>query len=90
MDGPVRHVTAGWKKGKDWMGPIRRVCTLQAPLHFSQLQAHKVLADSGFVRGQMRKRFRATEYWPELYHMLVARNPAVASKLKPYGPARIS
>lgn len=90
MDGPVRQVVARWKEGKDWMGPIRRVCTLKAPLHFSQLQAHKVLANAGFVRGQMRKRYRATEYWPELYHMVVARNPAVAGSLGPYGPARIA
>ena len=90
MDGPVRQVVARWKKGKDWMGPIRRVCTLKAPLHFSQLQGHKVLSGAGFVRGQMRKRFRATEYWPELYQMVVARNPAVAEKLKRYGPSRVT
>lgn len=90
MAGPVRHVSAGWKKGKDWMGPIRRVCTLKAPLHFSQLQQHRVLSSAGFVRGQMQKRFRATEFWPELHQMIVARNPSLAAKLKAYGPSRIA
>lgn len=90
LAGPVRHVAARWKPGKDWMAPIRRVCALKAPLHFSELRDHKVLCNAGFVRGQMRKRFRATEYWPDLFHMVVTRNPAAALKLKAYGPSRIA
>ena len=38
--GTVEHIKAGWKPGKDWMAPIRRVCALKAPLHLSQLRDH--------------------------------------------------
>lgn len=86
---PVRHVTAGWKVGKDWMGEIKRVCRLKTPLHFAELKAHKVLASAGFVRGQMRGRFRATAHWPDLYAMITERNPSIIKVLKKYGPARI-
>lgn len=90
LDGPVRHVAAGYKPGKDWQAPIRRVCILKAPLHFSELREHRVLTNAGFVRGQMRGRYNVTEYWPDLYQMLVARNPAAKTKLKRYGPSRIA
>lgn len=89
LAGPVRHITAGWKAGKDWMGSIRLVCTLKAPLHLSELREHRVVRNAGFVRGAMRGRFRATEYWPDLHRMILARNPALEQKLKPYGPSRI-
>jgi hypothetical protein len=59
---PVKYVKAGFKPGKDWMAPIRRVCTLKAPLHWSQMRDHQVLRHSSFVRGCMRGRYRATEY----------------------------
>lgn len=88
--GPVGYVRAYWKPGKDWMAPIRRVCTLKAPLHLSQLREHRVTASAGFVRGSMRGRYRATEYWPELYKMIVSRNPQVESALKQFGPHRIA
>ncbi|MGE0640859.1 MAG: hypothetical protein AB7G12_13820 [Thermoanaerobaculia bacterium] len=89
LDGPVQHVRAGWKPGKDWMGPIRRVATLKAPLHLSQLREHRVLRTSGFVRGSMRGRYRATEYWSELYRMIVDRNPSLLKTLKTYEPSRV-
>ena len=58
LTGQVRRLAAGYKPGKDWQGPIRRVCTLKAPLHFSELREHKVLTNAGFVRGQMRDAIR--------------------------------
>jgi hypothetical protein len=88
--GPVTYCPAGWKNGKDWMGPIRRVCTLKAPVHLSDLRTHKVIKDAGFVRGSMRGRFKASEYWPELYQMIVARNPAVEGHLRSFGPERLA
>jgi hypothetical protein len=90
LAGQVRYVPAGWKPGKDWMGPIRRVCTLKAPLNLSELREHKVIRNSGFVRGSMRGRYRASEYWPELYDMIIARNPTVERVLRKYGPSKIS
>lgn len=87
---PVAHKRAGWKPGKDWMAAIRRVATLAAPLHLSQLRQHPVLGTASFVRGCMRGRYRATEYWPELHHLLLKTNPAVAAKLRRFGPDRLS
>jgi len=90
LSGPVRYVTAGWKAGKDWMGPIRRVCTLAAPVHLQDFRDHCALRTAGFVRGSMRGRYRASEYWPDLFRLIVGRNPSVAKKLAKYGPQRLA
>jgi hypothetical protein len=87
--GPVKHIIASWKPGKDYMAPIRRVATLRAPMHYSELQQHPVLKTAGFVRGQMRGRFKVSDYWPEIYHMIISRNPALTKILKPFGPHKI-
>jgi hypothetical protein len=88
--GPVAHVKAGWKPGLDWMAPIQRVCSLKAPLHFRELRENPVVGAAGFVRGAMRGRYKATEYWPELYRMIIARNPGLSKTLSRYGPHRLS
>jgi hypothetical protein len=77
VTGKVEHVKAGWKPGFDYMAPIRRVCTLKAPLHFRELKANPHLKHAGFVRGCMQGRPRVTDYWPELHAMIVSRNPAL-------------
>jgi hypothetical protein len=87
---PVEHKKAGWKRGLDYMANIKRVCTLKAPLHLTDLRQNKVLCDAGFVRGQMQGRPRATEYWPELHHMIISRNPSVKRELRKYGPERLT
>jgi hypothetical protein len=84
-----QKVTAGWKPGKDFMAPISRYCELDAPLFLDDMQRHRVLRTSGFVRGDMRGRPSATEYWPYLYDMIVRRNPSVRRKLKRYAPQNI-
>lgn len=89
VSGEVRHTKAGWKPGLDWMAPIRRVASLKAPMHLSQMRAHSVLARSGFVRGSMRGRYKATEYWPDLYKQIVATNPSLLRAFKKFGPERI-
>lgn len=90
LSGPVKQCRAGWKPGQDWMGPIRRVASLKAPIHLSDLRAHPLLKNAGFVRGNMQRRYRASEYWAEIHRMIVARNPSVARLLKKYGPERLS
>jgi len=83
----VEHVKkAGWKAGADYMADIRLVCKLDAPLHLSVMRENKVVCSAGFIRGQMQGRYRATEYWPELYRMIVSRNPNVERVLRKYGP----
>jgi hypothetical protein len=88
VSGPVKYVEAGFKPGKDWMAPIRRICALKAPLHLSQMHDHPVLRDSSFVRGQMRGRYRATEYWPDIYRQFIRTNPSLEATLRPYEPGR--
>ena len=81
-----RKVKAGWKPGRDFMGPIRRVCRLKAPIFLEDLRNNRVLATASFTRGQMRGRPNATEYWPYLYQMIVARNPQARARLRRYAP----
>jgi hypothetical protein len=89
LTAPVRYVSAGWKPGKDWMGGIRRVCTLKAPIHLTDLREHRTIRDAGFVRGSMRGRFKASQYWPDLHRLIVGRNPSVLSRLSKFGPDRL-
>jgi hypothetical protein len=62
----AREVEAGWKPGLDHMAQIRRACTLKEPIRWK---------DSPFVRMQMQGRFSATDYWPQLYQLIVSHNP---------------
>jgi len=90
LSSPVRREK--WKPStrKDWMGGIRRVCTLKTPLHFSEMKTHPTLRHAGFVRGGMQGRYRASDHWPELFRMIVGRNPPVARLLAKFGPDRIA
>ena len=88
--GDVQHLTAGWKPGKDYMAEIRRVCQLKAPVHFQDLLDSPTLRHAGFVRGQMQGRPRATDYWPELYRMILSRNRSLEPVLRKYGPERLT
>jgi hypothetical protein len=85
----VTYIKAGWKPGKDYMGPIRRVCGLKAPIFLEDLKVHRILKTSGFVRGNMQGRPNATEYWPHLYDMIVRRNPEARRGLKKFAPDQL-
>jgi hypothetical protein len=85
LAGPVEYV----KRGKDWAAPIRRVCRLGAPVHFRELKDNPILRNAGFVRSNMRRRGSVSEYWSELYRMIVARNPSAKPKLLKFGPERL-
>jgi len=87
--GPVAHVKAGWKPGRDWAAPIRRVCSLDAPVYHREVKDHPILRTAGFVRGKMRARCNVSEYWPELHRMLMTRNPSVKRQLVKFGPERL-
>ncbi len=87
--GEVRHVRAGWKPGKDYHAPIRRVCRLDAPIFLTELRLNPVLRTAPFVRGKMQSRYRASAYWPELYHLILAKDPRLRSVLSAYGPQRL-
>ncbi len=81
---PVQHVKAKWKKGMDYMAPISRVCQLKSPIFLSDLQRDSILKTSGFVRGNLRGRPRASEYWPHLHGMIIRRNKTAIKALKKY------
>jgi len=87
--GRSKKVTAGWKEGKDYMGPIRRICRLKAPVFLEDLRNHRVVSTAHFVRSQMQGHPNATEYWPYLYDMIVKRNPSVEPKLRRFAPGNI-
>jgi hypothetical protein len=82
----ARKIRARWKKGKDYMGAIRRVCWLKASIFFDDFRNHRVLSTAHFVRGQVQGRPNTTEYWPYLYDLIVKRNPSVESKLRKFAP----
>lgn len=86
---PVGYVKAGYRKGMDYMAGITRVCTLESPIHLRELRQHPILGSAGFVRGGMRGRSRVSAHWPELYAMVLARNPSVRRALQPYAPDRL-
>jgi hypothetical protein len=87
--GPVVYRKAGWKPGNDWMASIRRVTSLKTPIHISELKRHRVLRDSGFVRGSIQGRPRITAHWPELFEMICDRNPSAKRVLAAFGPDRL-
>ena len=70
------------------MPPIKKVSALRAPIHLLDFRDHHVLRDVGFVRGQMRGRYRGTECWPDIYRMIIRRNTSVAGRLHEFGPER--
>ncbi len=88
LTGRVHKVNAGWKSGKDYMAPIRRVCQLKSPIFLEDLRQDQILRTSPFIRANMQGRPNATEYWPHLLDRIIKRNPSVRTKLKKYAPER--
>ena len=85
----AKKVSAGWKAGKDYMAPIRRVCKLKSPIHLEDFRRHKILGTAPFIRGSMQGRPKVTEYWPEIYDLILRRNPAVKKQLAKFAPDRL-
>lgn len=90
MTGTVGLQSAGWKPGRDYMAQVRRVCALPSPIHLRELRNDPVLKNAGFVRGGIQSRYRITAHWPELYWMIVQRNPSLKRTLAKYSPARLA
>lgn len=74
---------------KDFMGPIRRVTRLKAPIFLEDLQNHRILSTAHFVRNQMQGRPNATEYRPYLFDLFVKHNPSLEKKLSRYAPENL-
>lgn len=82
-------IEAEWKKGKDYMSQIQRICRLNAPIFFEDLKYHRIISTSHFVRRQMQGRQNATEYWPYLYDIIIRRNPSQKAKLHKFAPEKL-
>jgi hypothetical protein len=76
-------------KGKDYYGSIRRVCSLKSPIFFENLKRDRILRTAYFIRNGMRGRAKATEFWPDIYDMIISRNPSLKKVLAKYSPERI-
>lgn len=90
VDSSVKYEKAGYKRGNDYFANIQRVCRLSAPIYFKDFLDNPVLRYASFVRGQMQGRPRASDYWPELYRMIVSRNRGLEPVLRKYGPQRLT
>ncbi len=87
---PVEHKWAEWKGRKDWRALVRPLCSLKTPLHLVELQRDPILKFAGFVQSRMQNRCRLSAHWPEIYKMILERNPSLKNILKPYGPERLA
>jgi hypothetical protein len=85
----ARKVKADWKNGKDYMGPIRRICLLKSPIFYEDFRNHRILSTAHFFRSQMQGRPNSTEYWPYLYDFIVRNNPEVEKKLRHFAPENL-
>lgn len=75
-----KRAGAGWRDGEAYFGEIRRICHLGSPAFLDDLRKHRVLKTASFVRRNMQGvGLLATEYWPYLYDMILARNIRMAS-----------
>jgi hypothetical protein len=70
-----------WRSEPDYMAQIKRVATLDEPIHWDELKNHPHLRDSNFVRRNMQGRICATFHWSWLYQMIIATNPQCAGAL---------
>jgi hypothetical protein len=81
---------AGWRDGEAFFGQIKRVCRLGSPVFLEDLRKHRVVKTASFVRRNMQGvGLLATEHWPYLYDMILARNPAIAKRLDRLRPDRL-
>jgi hypothetical protein len=91
----LRHVSAvsggprtGREQGVGYVHPLRRVCTLDPPLHMKSLETSNLTVIKRAIFSQKHHR-KITEHWWLLHEMLVRRYPDVAQALEPFGPSRV-
>jgi len=90
VDGKVFTTKGEWrsnpKTDKDYEAPIRRVTTLDSPVHYEDFLRHPVLRHAPFTRARMQGRPNVTEYWPYIYDMIERRNRNAKRALRLYEP----
>jgi hypothetical protein len=66
---------------------IRRVCTLEPPLHVKALDADPLLPRQAVFSGNYERKL--TEHWWRVHELIVRKYPGCAAALKPYSPSRV-
>lgn len=81
LAGSLSRGKAGWRQGDCFHGQVRRISKLTTPILLKELRSDRHLRSASFVRRNMQGNLKVTEYWPELYRMIISRNPAASSQL---------
>lgn len=90
LTGGLNVGKADWRPGNCYVGPIKRICSLDSPIFLEDLRQHRIIKTAHFVRGRMQGgNINATEFWPYLFEMIIKRNPSVKKKLLKYAPDRL-
>jgi len=85
LDGHVEHKAAAWYDGaKDYRSIIRKVAWMDCPLHLGEMQNDNILANSGFIRGNLQGRRNVSAHRDYLFHLIMQRNPSLKRTLLPY------
>jgi len=73
----------------DWWAKTKKLCKLESPISLERIKADKELKRAGFVRGNCQARQNITAFWPELYRLIISRNPQAKKVLREYAPERM-
>lgn len=76
----------GLKSLADFWTYITPVAHLKTPIHLSELREHRAIGQTGHVRRSLIGRWRATPHWPDLFRMIIERNPSAKKALAKYRP----
>ncbi len=86
LTGDLKRAKAAWRKGECFSGTIQRVCRLPKPIMLGQFRVDRFWKTASFIRRNMQGNLRVTEYWPELYRLIVAQNPSASANLGSFAP----
>jgi hypothetical protein len=89
-DVKMKRGNAVWRNGEAYFGAISKACRLESPIFLDDLRKHRILRSASFMRRNMQGvGLLATEYWPYLHDMILARNPAITRSLARFRPDRL-
>src|SRR5262249_25129367 len=75
---------------KKAVAAIKKIATLQHPIAFGEMRDHKQLGKAPFIKARLQGSHReVTAYWPQLYSLIVSKNPAAKPVLKDYTPDQV-
>jgi hypothetical protein len=85
LDEHTEHRSSDYYGGdKDYQSIIRKVAWLDCPLHLSEMQSDKILANAGFIRANLQGRRNVSAHRNHLLQLIVQRNPSLKRNLAPY------